>query len=119
MARAAFFTDAAGSLAGLFRSTDQPPTTIPSDARYVVEFDPDTNAGLIAQYGADSNAFAIAGNTLTVNGVVATINPGSAVYEAEARLPGVVSKLQNTTDPLTREELADVLTVLLRDSGRL
>lgn len=111
---AAFYTDSVGVLAGLRNSAAQEQQfPIPNDALYVIRFDESTNAGLIADYGQNSNAFGVQGGTLVKNDVEATINPPSTYYEALQELPGLLVKLDNN-DPFTTAELKAALRLLFR-----
>lgn len=119
---ARFFADAAGQIIAFRRTigeeespdfNDPPPLT-----NYDLQYDETTNPGIATDYDIDPQAFTMIGGTLAKSGTEVTINPDSAAYAGFRNYKDFLTKLNSTNDPITREELAQSLSLLFRDAGR-
>jgi hypothetical protein len=77
------------------------------------------NAALLAAWVVDSTKFAMSGSTLNYNGSPAGIDPPGLVFAALANAASLFTKLTTTTDPLTREEQAQLGAIAFRAAGLL
>lgn len=91
--------------------------SVPSGAVYSLQFDESTNSGLVSAYNANSSQFRMDGGTLTQNDVAATINPDGLFYAAFRNRADMLSKINETNDPFTREEVARFAAVSFRIAG--
>lgn len=89
----------------------------PAGAAFSLHFDEVTNPGLITSYQADPQAYSMPGGTLTVSGVPATVNDPGAYDAARSRAGALLVKLRDTTDPFTREDIADALAIAFHADG--
>lgn len=115
---ARFAANAAGEIIQFARTySEEKSFNIPPSAVFTLQFDEQSNAGIIAAYDANPATFAMAGGTLTQSGVEATINPPLAFYRAFLNVAALKAKRDNTNDPYTREEVSQILAAAFRGAG--
>lgn len=120
---ARFFADTSGQIIAFRQSIEheESPDNVndpPVGTVYSLQFDEKTNSGLLTDYEENSQAFLMAGGTLTKNGTIVTINPDTAAYAGFRNWEAFLIKLNSTNDPITREEFAQSLSLLFRDAKR-
>ncbi len=109
-----YSTSVDGSGVGLFVS---PPGGVPANATYRADFDAATNASLIADFQNNNQPFAFVGGTLCKSGVPVTFQPGTAYFQALARLPEMTGKLAAVKagqGSLSSEDQADIAALTFR-----
>lgn len=104
-------------IANYAEEKEGPQSPLPANTSYTLHFDEATNAGLIAAYNANSNQFRMDGGTLTQNDTPVTVNPDSLFYAAFRNRAEMLSKIHETNDPFTREEVARFAAVAFRSAG--
>lgn len=116
---AAFYTtNTSGGAVGYRSQADLDGTVgLPSGIQYIRYFDEGTNASLVASWQTNAQAFSMPGGTVTVNDVPATFNPDGAWFAAKSRAEALLSKLKNTNDPFTREDIADAIAIAFHADG--
>lgn len=91
--------------------------TPPAGTAYTLQFDEETNTGLITAYQSNAAQFRMDGGTLTQNGTPATVNPDGLIYAAFRDRIALLAKARETTDPFTRQEVALILGLAFRANG--
>jgi len=116
---ARFRANAAGDITQFFANYIEEKQNLvpPAGTAYELQFDELTNAGLIAAYNTNSAQFRMDGGTLTQNGIAATVNPDALFYAAFRNRADMLSKINETNDPFTREEVARFAAVAFRIAG--
>lgn len=90
----------------------------PAGTVYELQFDEETNPGIVAGYAANSAAFRMDGGTLTEDGTPVTINPPKQFYAAFQNAAVMLAKA-NSGDPhsWTTEEIDRLMAVAFRTAG--
>lgn len=118
-------SDAQGAVLKLVRDygTEQHPALgAPAPGRvHTLRFDELTNAAFFVAYDSNPQAFRLIGSTLTqeVAGqqVEYTLSPDGPAYAALADAAAMLSKIRDTNDPFTREEIARFGALAFRANG--
>lgn len=118
---ALFRADANGDIIQFFstyQSEQQNGGNVPPGTAYSLQFDEQTNPGIVSAYGANSAAFRMDGGTLTDDGVPVTINPPQQFYAAFQNAAAMLAKA-NSGDPhsWTTEEVDRLVAVAFRAAG--
>jgi hypothetical protein len=77
------------------------------------------NAGLSAQWASNSAPFTMAGSQVLVDGQPAAFDPPGLLFKALENSAALWSKMENTPDALTREELAQLGAISFSAKGLL
>ena len=85
---------------------------------YQVQFDEETNAGLIAAWNTNTAQFRMDGGTLTQNGIEVTINPPHPLYDAFLHVGEMMAKALSDNPPApTAQEQWRAIAVAFRIAG--
>lgn len=77
------------------------------------------NAGLLSQWNSNSTPFSMSGAQVLVDGDPAEFDPPDLLYRALENWAALWSKMQNTNDAFTREEMAQLGAIGGRALGLL
>lgn len=116
-----FSTDNGATVQRRASAADEQAHPLPGNVTNLLRLDEtqSNNAALLAAWVTASQTFAMSGNSLLVSGQPAGIDPPGLVFEALENAQALYSKAANTTDPFTRDELAQILAVSFRALGLL
>lgn len=91
---------------------------MPPATAYSLQFDEETNAGIVSGYNSNSAAFRMDGGTLTEDGTPVTINPPKQFYAGFQSAATMLAKA-NSGDPhnWTTEEIDRLMAVAFRAAG--
>lgn len=119
---ACFFSTDNGATVQRRQSAQEEQTApLPASVTNLFRFDgtQPNNIGLMAQWAANATLFTMAGAQVLVDGQPAEFDPPGLLHEALENASALFSKLQNTSDALTREEQAQLGAIAFRAAGLL
>jgi hypothetical protein len=100
---------------------DERARPLPSGVTNIFRFDETqtNNHGLITQWSANSAAFSMVGSQVLVSGDPASFDPPSIAWTALEQAQSLYSKMVDTNDAFTREDMANMMAMTFRALGYL
>lgn len=116
-----FSTDNGATVQRRASAADEQQFPLPQTVTNLYRFDgtQPNNVGLLTQWATNAALFTMAGAQVLVDGQPAEFDPPGLLHEALENAAALFSKLQNTSDALTREEQAQLGAIAFRAAGLL